>query len=195
MSKRVKMKQELFNLANRQMGYFTSKQAQNCGYAKNNHPYYVKNKHWIKEEIRGIYRLYDYSASEYEQLMIYYLWSFSIDNKPRGVYSHQTALSLYDISDTNPSKLHMTVPKNFIKKSEIPKILVLHKANINKNDITTFNGVQVTTVVKTLLDIIDDNALDETIKEQAVNEAYKKSLITKAQINANPSIKLLMEIK
>lgn len=195
MTSKITIEQKLFIVANKQLGYFTSKQAQDCGYAKNNHSYYVKNKHWIKEEIRGIYRLYNYPASEYEQLMIYYLWSFSMDSKPRGVYSHQTALSIYELSDINPNKLHMTVPKNFTKKSQIPEILILHKPNIQKNNITTFNGVAVTTVIKTLLDIIKDNTIEDIIKSQAVNEAYKKALISRTQIEANPSLKLLIEIK
>jgi predicted transcriptional regulator of viral defense system len=45
------------------------------------------------------------------------------------VYSHHTALSLYDLSDLNPSKLHMTVPMDFRRNSEIPGILVLHFAD------------------------------------------------------------------
>ena len=57
-----------------------------------------------------------------------------------GVYSHQTALSLYDLSDLNPAKLHMTVPTHFRRSSEIPAILVLHHADLPDEDIQTAQG-------------------------------------------------------
>jgi len=47
---------------------------------------------------------------------------------PEGAYSHDTALSLHELSDIMPSKLHMTVPREFRRNSRIPEILVLHRA-------------------------------------------------------------------
>jgi len=48
--------------------------------------------------------------------------------KSRGAYSHDTALSLHELSDMMPSKLHMTVPREFRRNSKIPEILVIHHA-------------------------------------------------------------------
>jgi predicted transcriptional regulator of viral defense system len=44
----------------------------------------------------------------------------------QGAYSHQTALSLYELSELNPAKLHMAIPAHFRRNSEISGILVLH---------------------------------------------------------------------
>ncbi|HYI96135.1 MAG TPA: hypothetical protein VEX68_21505 [Bryobacteraceae bacterium] len=33
-----------------------------------------------------------------------------------GVYSHQTARILYELSDLNPAKLHLTVPPAFLSE-------------------------------------------------------------------------------
>jgi len=43
--------------------------------------------------------------------MLWYLWSQNRQEIPKGVYSHNTALSLHELSDLMPSKLHMTAPK------------------------------------------------------------------------------------
>jgi predicted transcriptional regulator of viral defense system len=44
------------------------------------------------------------------------------------VYSHQTALSLFDLSDLMPSRLHMTVPPGFRRSAPIPGAIILHTA-------------------------------------------------------------------
>lgn len=43
---------------------------------------------------------------------------------PQGVYSHGTSLSLHELSDANPSQLHMTVPISFRRTAGIPRVLV-----------------------------------------------------------------------
>lgn len=46
-------------------------------------------------------------------------------HEPQGVYSHQTALTLHELTDVMPSRLHMTVPKTFRRGATIPKGLVI----------------------------------------------------------------------
>jgi len=48
---------------------------------------------------------------------------------------HHGLLSLYELSDLNPAKLHMTVPTNFRRNSDIPGIVVLHYRDLLKNEI------------------------------------------------------------
>ena len=64
--------------------------------------------------------------------MLWYLWSRNRREVPEGIYSHETALSLHELSDVMPSKLHMTVPKDFRRNSMIPEVLILHRANVDK---------------------------------------------------------------
>jgi predicted transcriptional regulator of viral defense system len=45
--------------------------------------------------------------------MLWWLWSKNREGVSQGVYRHETALSLHDLTDLMPSKLHMTVPKSF----------------------------------------------------------------------------------
>ncbi|MBS0622974.1 MAG: type IV toxin-antitoxin system AbiEi family antitoxin domain-containing protein [Verrucomicrobia bacterium] len=46
----------LFEIADRQQGYFTTQQAVKCGYSRTNLHRYVASGEWVKEQ-RGIYRL------------------------------------------------------------------------------------------------------------------------------------------
>lgn len=40
---------KLYQIAESQLGYFTSKQARLIGYSAGNHPYHIKKGHWIRE--------------------------------------------------------------------------------------------------------------------------------------------------
>ena len=102
----------LFDNVEGQQGYFTAKQAAAAGYQLGSQAHHVKSGNWVRVE-RGIYRLARFPQSNEEQLVIYYLWSRNRAGVPEGVYSHQTALSIHELSDINPSKLHMTVPPTF----------------------------------------------------------------------------------
>jgi hypothetical protein len=44
----------LFEIAEQQQGFFTTKQAKAAGFAENTHPYHVQVGNWIREH-RGIY--------------------------------------------------------------------------------------------------------------------------------------------
>src|ERR1039458_5406008 len=99
----------LFEFAEQQQGFFTTKQAKTAGFAENTHPYHVQVGNWIREH-RGIYRLALFPAADRPDLVLWALWSRNRNEEVEGAYSHHTALSLYDLSDLNPAKLHMTVP-------------------------------------------------------------------------------------
>jgi hypothetical protein len=70
----------------------------------------VQVGNWIREH-RGIYRLALFPMADRPDLVLWALWSRNRAEETEGVYSHQTALSLYELSDLNPSKVHMTVPR------------------------------------------------------------------------------------
>ena len=173
-SKAINPDQLLYEVASQQQGYFTTKQAESVGYIRAHHSYHVKAGHWVRE-MRGIYRLAKFPQDDGDaQLMLWYLWSRNRSEIPQGVYSHDTALRIYDLSDLMPSKLHMTVSSHFRKFNEIPKILVLYKASLLKSDIRLIRGFAVTTPVRTILDLSESNHLGKDILVQAATEAIKK---------------------
>lgn len=169
---------QLFEMASAQQGYFTAQQAISAGYRINNHPYHVKQGHWIRE-YRGIYRLSNFSSQQDEQYVLWSLWSCNRKGQPQGVYSFDTALSIYDVSDVMPTKLHMTVPKKFRRSSEIPHVLVLHREDLSENDYQKMRGFRVTTPSRTILDIMAAGQIEDHLIQQAVVEFTHRGLLTR----------------
>lgn len=182
----------LFAVAEGQQGYFTSKQATNAGYQLGSQAHHVKSGNWTRVE-RGIYRLTRFPQSSEEQLVIYALWSRNREGRPEGVYSHQTALSIHELSDANPAKLHMTVPAAFRRTAKTPNVLVLHRANLNPKDIELRQGFAVTRPLRTIADLAVAESTARDLVQQALMEGRRSGVITAREISMlgrNPQLPL-----
>ncbi len=184
----------LYETAGSQQGFFTTKQAIRAGIAEKTHSYHIKVGNWIREH-RGIYRLAGFPTTDRPDLMLWYLWSQNRQEVPEGTYSHDTALSLHELSDIMPSKLHMTVPKHFRRNSRIPEILVLHRANLSDGDIQDMHGVRATRPLRTILDLLQTGHVDRNLIRQAVDEAMRRGLISKNQIDSLPHDKIQASLR
>jgi predicted transcriptional regulator of viral defense system len=186
----------LFEIAEEQQGFFTTKQAKAAGFAENTHPYHVQVGNWIRE-YRGIYRLALFPAADRPDLVLWSLWSRNRNEEVEGVYSHETALSLYKLSDVNPAKLHMTVPTDFRRNSDIPGILVLHYADLSEGDVQTAQGFKFTRPLRTILDLIEAGTVERAFIRQALRQAIERGLITRQQIRrvrmSGPARKIVEE--
>lgn len=182
-----KMAQRLYECASAQGGYFTTKQAQEAGYARSTHSYNTKAKNWVREH-RGIYRLANYPHPDRPDLIEWSLWSSNRKGKPQGVYSHQTALNVYELSDVNPGKIYMTVPQDFRRSGPIPKVLVLHRAALQPGDIEAMHGFKVTRPLRTIADLLASGAVSLDHMEQAVKQAFRRGLITASEIESTEPI-------
>jgi predicted transcriptional regulator of viral defense system len=171
----------LFAIAEGQDGFFTMAQAQQAGFARSTHSYHVKAGNWLREH-RGIYRLKRYPVTEHGHLVLWSLWSRDRGGVPQGVYSHETALALRDLSDANPSKLHMTVPPGFRRNSDIPSELVLHKAELPAADIVPERGYAVTRPLRAIFDCAGAGT-DRDLIKQALEQGLQRGLITRAELN------------
>ncbi len=171
---------KLFAIAEGQGGFFTAKQAEEAGIDRTHHAYHVRVGNWQREH-RGIYRLAQFPMPERSDLILWSLWSRSRDDdEPQGVYSHETALSLYDLSDLMPSKLHMTVPTKFRRMAETPPILALHYDNLSRNQIEEREGYRVTRPIHAIVDVSQD--VSPEILSQAFAEARTRGLITEKDV-------------
>ncbi len=167
----------LFEIVEQQQGYFTAKQAAEAGYQLGSQAHHVKSGNWARVE-RGIYRLARFPQSDEEQLVIYSLWSRNRAGEPEGVYSHQTALSIHELSDVNPAKLHMTVPSAFRRRAKVPTVLVLHRANLAEKDIEQRQGFAVTRPLRSIANLAATESVSRDIVEQALSEGRQRGLIT-----------------
>jgi predicted transcriptional regulator of viral defense system len=187
----------LFEFAGQQQGFFSAKQAKAAGFAENTHPYHVGVGNWIRER-RGIYRLALFPPADRPDLVLWALWSRNRNEEVEGVYSHQTALSLHDLSDLNPAKLHVTVPAHFRRNGELPGILVLHYADLHEGDVQTAQGFRFTRPLRTILDLIEAGTVERSFIRQALRQAVDRGLVSRPQIRraqlSGPARKIVEEV-
>ncbi len=146
---------ELYRIAEAQGGYFTTKQAASLGYASNKRVYHVQVGNWLREH-RGIYRLALFPEPDRPDLILWWLWSRDRSDRPAGVYSHQTALSLHELNDVNPSRLDIIVPSTFRRGVPVPSILRLHYRHIADAEREALFSVPGTNVLRTILDVWEE---------------------------------------
>jgi predicted transcriptional regulator of viral defense system len=146
-------RQDLFELAVQQAGFFTAGQARDLGYSTRLIHHHKAKGNW-EEHGWGLYRLKHFPHSQDEDLVKLTLWSRNKAGEPQAIVSHDTALRLFDLSDVLPDKYHLTVPLGFRKHA--PSEVVLHRGRLERGDIQQREGFSVTTPLRTLLDVANN---------------------------------------
>ena len=172
---------ELYQVAEAQGGYFTTKQAASLGYASNKRAYHVQVGNWLREH-RGIYRLALFPEPDRSDLILWWLWSRNRSDQPSGVYSHQTALSLHELTDVNPSRLDMTVPPSFRRGVPVPRILRLHYGTVPTAEQEVLFQVPVTNALRSICDVWEESSLPKGTILQAFQQARAGGKITQRQV-------------
>ena len=172
---------DLFDIAQEQGGYFTAKQAANLGYTASKRNYHVGAGNWVREH-RGIFRLSLFPPPERPDLMLWWLWSRGRDDRPVGVFSHRTALSLHNLTDTNPAKIDLTVPPSFRRGTAIPTVLRLHLAQLAPEERELVSGVPVTTALRSIIDTWREESVPKPELRNALREASRSGKVTNRQL-------------
>ena len=109
--------------------------------------------------------------------MLWSLWSHDRKGNPQGVFSHETALSIYDLSDVMPASLHMTVSPSFRKSAKIPAVLAIHRATLASDDIKVMEGYSVTRPLRTIIDVATAGTIFDDFLEQAIRQSLQRGLV------------------
>lgn len=174
---------QLFEIADRQQGFFTAKQAEECGYKRSNFHLKLASGEWIQEE-RGVYRLARYPVTDRPELVLWFLWSRNIEDIPQGVWSHETALDIHELSDVMPSKMHMTVPLGFKRRKPLPKLLRLHRGLLKNSDVEARQGYNVTTPLKTIIDCVAEGTIADNFIAQAIKQSLDRGLLLERELES-----------
>jgi predicted transcriptional regulator of viral defense system len=151
----------LYEVAAGQEGLFTTQQAAAAGYSPQLLIHHVASGRAVRIR-RGIYRIVHFPAGEHEEYISVWLWS-----EQEGVFSHQTALWLHQLSDAMPSQLHLTVPSAWRRRRfRLPEGLVLDHADVPKQE-RAWLAVPVTSVKRTLADCARDDLSPELLRAAA----------------------------
>lgn len=175
----------LYEEAAPQAGYFTAAQAAVAGYSSPLVEYHIQRGR-IERVARGIFRIVHFPPGEHEDLVVAWLWSGR-----EGVFSHQTALLLHQLSDALPAQRHLTVPVTWkTRRLRVPPGNVLHYGELRKNEIEWKGPIPVTSPVRTLIDCTRDRVAPDLVK-QARRELLARGVVRaselKKQLNAGTS--------
>jgi predicted transcriptional regulator of viral defense system len=166
----------LFETANAQGGYFTTRQAAEARYSTQLLLKHIRAGRVVRIR-RGIYRLVHFPAGEHEDLIIAWLWS-----EQAGVISHQTALALHGLSDVLPANVHLTLPQAWRRRRfRIPAGVVLHHADVPPDDRDWFSAAPTTNPRRTLNDCARE-AMAPDLLRQAAQQAIRRGLVAKAEL-------------
>lgn len=171
----------LQDLAIRQHGHFTTRQAENVGLTRPALHYRLKDG-FVERSERGIYRFAAYPPSEHEREAVLMLWTRL---EPDTAFSHETALRHFELSDAFPSRYHLTVPPGFRRRP--PADVTLHEADLSNEDIHHEDALRYTTPTRTILDLLRDNHPMEQL-QHAYAQGVNRGLIRRRTLEPDSRV-------
>ena len=159
--------EEIIKMAKKNNGTVTTAMVVAAGFSRGNIKYLV-DKGMIEKSARGVYILPEVWDDEI----------FNLQNRfKRGIYSHETALFLWDLTDRTPNRYNMTFPVNYNltkPKEENIRCVQCKKElyDLGIAEVTTPGGntVRAYNVERTLCDILRPHS---RVDIQVVTEAFK----------------------
>lgn len=159
---------KLYNIAESQGGFFAASQARNIGFSWDRLSKNAKSGRFTRVA-HGVYRLTKFPRTAFDDLYIAWLRA-GLDS----VISHESALSVYDLSDVIPSENHVIVPRSSTTRREGIR---QHTNRIDCRDITTREGLRITTIPRTLADVSASGLPKEQVL-MAIKEGIDKGMIS-----------------
>lgn len=163
------------DIAAEQQGYVTQDDARGAGIAASTLARMAERGTLVRTS-HGVYRVPLIPAGPLDQYREATLWP----RGARGVLSNETALGLYELSDVNPAKIHITVPRAHRPQRETPALYVVHRADLRDVEITAHEGIPIVTPVRAILDA-HDAGLGPALIGQAIADGQRLGVLTRAQ--------------
>ena len=161
----------LYPLAETQLGYFTSVQADSLGVDRRYLAHHLRSGN-LERVGRGIYRLSRFPSRRFEDVMVAVLWVGG-----GAVASHDTALSVYGLADAMPAVIHITVDRRFRGRRQG---VIVRRASLPGKDVTSREGIPVTSPLRTIADV----ARDPSVVQAAASEALERGLVRIHQLRS-----------
>lgn len=168
---------QLIAIAEENDGLLTSKQARKAGIL-DSVLVRLAQRGRLERAARGVYRIAHFPQSKFSQYREALMWAQANHGpeEPDVALSHETALALYGFSDANPPLINITVPKAARLRRERPKWIAIHRDDLGPFDVTLHEGLTVTTVAKTITDILNQPGRID-LARQAVTDARRTGYI------------------
>jgi predicted transcriptional regulator of viral defense system len=158
-----------------QHGYFTVAQAREAGVGRQA-VVMMERRGTIERVSYGLYKDHLVPTSPWGPYMAAVLWPHGT----RGVLSHQSALELLGLSDVNPAKIHITLPRGFRVRRQVPNQYELHHSDLGPQDTTVVEGIPVTTAARTIRDCHKTH-LGPDLLRQAIEDGRRTGWLQSAE--------------
>lgn len=165
---------ELAELAAEQYGFLTQEDAQQLGVPADT---LVKmaRRGQLYRVATGVYRMPLIPRTPLDAYMQATLWPRGV----RAVISHETALDLYELSDVNPAKIHITVPRRHRPRRNVPARYVIHHEDLDPVDVTLHEGIPIVTPERAIRQCQAAH-LGPALIAQAIDDGQRQGLLTRA---------------
>ena len=87
---------------------------------------------------------------------------------------------MHELSDVNPARIHVTLPAAVRLRRDIPKVLVIHYADLDATDVERVQGIPVTTPARSIRDAHAGHLGDELIA-QAIADGRRVGTLSMAE--------------
>ena len=160
----------LYALAEPRSGWVTAAHATAAGVSRQQLARFATSG-VLRRSRYGIYRFRDFPAQPFEDVIEACLWA-----GPEAVASHETALAIYGLGDALPASIHITVPHRIRKKRAG---VIVHVAACPPADVTTRDGVPITSAVRTIRDVAEDATVEDAAS--IVRQAEDRGLLRRRE--------------
>jgi predicted transcriptional regulator of viral defense system len=169
----------LYEIAEDNYGFVTVEDARRAG-VRPQRLAEMARRGTLRREGLGVYRLDPFPAHELDSYRKATLWPYPAE----GVLSHGTALDLYGLSDVNPAKIDVTVPKGYrIRHRKVPAAYVLHHEDLDDRDVTRHEGLPSVTPAKAIRQCHQAH-LRRDLLRQALEDGKGRGLVTRTEYTA-----------
>ena len=148
-----------------QYGYVTMAQAINAGLSKAA-VLMLTQRSRLERVAHGVYRVPQVPPTQYDRYMLAVLWP----GVPEACLSHDTALEVYDVSDINPSVIHITVAKRRRISRTGGDKYVLHKHDLGSKQIAWWEGIPTVT-----LPVAIEQCISSGVPTYLIRQAFERA--------------------
>jgi predicted transcriptional regulator of viral defense system len=158
-----------------QSGYFTVDQARKHGVSRQLLNHHLRQGRFERVR-RGLYHVRGFPSSQYDDIREKWM-AVGMD---KAVLSHESALSLLELSDNVPDKVHLLVPRRSRGLRRPPGVVIHTRSDDEKVSTVWRDAMPVTAPARTLVDVAEE--LQPEQAAMAAQEALRLGLLTRRQL-------------
>ncbi|MCL2787640.1 MAG: type IV toxin-antitoxin system AbiEi family antitoxin domain-containing protein [Micrococcales bacterium] len=158
-----------------QHGLVTFRQAMNAGVSQPALSMLVKRKR-VERVAHGVYRVPQVPVTQFDPFMLAVLWT----GVPEACLSHDTALAGWEVSDINPTAIHVTVSARRRIQRAGGEGYVLHHEDLEPDQMTWWQGVPSVTIPTAIVQCLDTGVPTYLVR-QAIERASRTGDLTAGQ--------------